>query len=113
MPPDFTPDVKDLISKMLVLDPHKRIKVCFFSFFLSLSLPFLPLSYRISHPFCQRRHPSFPTDALFLASPPELIDIKEVLASRGGMDDTAFQSLQVLLPDAEVGDLYRALHMSE
>lgn len=28
MPPDFTPDVKDLISKMLVLDPHKRIKVC-------------------------------------------------------------------------------------
>jgi hypothetical protein len=29
------------------------------------------------------------------------------------MDDTAFQSLQVLLPDAEVGDLYRALHMSE
>ena len=35
MPPDFTPDVKDLISKMLVLDPHKRIKVCpLFSFFL-------------------------------------------------------------------------------
>jgi hypothetical protein len=67
----------------------------------------------IKHPFCQRRHPAFPTDALFLASPPELIDIKEVLASRGGMDDTAFQSLQVLLPDAEVGDLYRALHMSE
>ena len=31
MPPDFTPDVKDLISKMLVLDPHKRIKVCFSS----------------------------------------------------------------------------------
>jgi serine/threonine protein kinase len=27
MPSDFTPDVKDLISKMLVLDPHKRIKV--------------------------------------------------------------------------------------
>jgi len=67
----------------------------------------------IKHPFCQRRHPSFPTDALFLASPPELIDIKKVLASRGGMDDAAFQSLQVLLPDAEVGDLYRALHMSE
>ena len=67
----------------------------------------------IKHPFCQRRHPSFPTDALFLASPPELIDIKKVLASRGGMDDTAFQSLQVLLPDADVGDLYRALHMPE
>jgi hypothetical protein len=37
MPPDFTPDVKDLISKMLVLDPHKRIKVCSP---LSLLLPF-------------------------------------------------------------------------
>jgi hypothetical protein len=33
MPPDFTPDVKDLISKMLVLDPHKRIKVGLFPFF--------------------------------------------------------------------------------
>jgi hypothetical protein len=67
----------------------------------------------IKHPFCKRRHPGFPTDALFLASPPELIDVKETLALRGGMDDTAFQSLQVLLPDAEVEDLYNALHMPE
>ena len=27
MPADFEPDVKDLISKMLVLDPRRRIKV--------------------------------------------------------------------------------------
>ena len=44
MPPDFTPDVKDLISKMLVLDPHKRIKVCFFFLFP----PYPPLSLSLS-----------------------------------------------------------------
>jgi serine/threonine protein kinase len=27
MPPDFDPDVKDLVSRMLVLGPEKRIKV--------------------------------------------------------------------------------------
>lgn len=63
----------------------------------------------IKHPFCQRRHPNFPPDSLYLMPGPELASMKAEVEKHNGLETSALKKLRVLLPNSTEEELTEAL----
>ncbi|ORX39867.1 kinase-like domain-containing protein [Kockovaella imperatae] len=80
MPSELPPDAKDLITRMLVVDPEKRITMAEIS----------------SHPFCQRKQDTDSGRRLRVVDPPRLEQIARPVKSDKEIDRDILRNLKTL-----------------
>ncbi|WVR05278.1 hypothetical protein IAU60_002290 [Kwoniella sp. DSM 27419] len=97
IPADLPADAKDLITKMLVVDPEKRIT----------------MHDIMHHPFCQRRQDTDSGRRINLVEPPRLEEIARPVRSEREIDRDILRNLRTLWNGTSEKEIIRSLLSNE
>ena len=109
MPADLPTDAKDLITRMLVVDPERRISVRYKAF----RCADIQMAEIMRHPFFQRRQDTDSGRRLHMVEPPRLEQIARPVRSEREIDRDILRNLRTLWNGASEREIVQSLLSNE